>query len=211
VGKHEVSYPRVHRDHYPTPQWVVEALAAHVDLTGLTIWEPAAGNGRMAEALKQAGAARVYCSDVASYGYPLDAIADFLGCAESPLRCDMIVTNPPFGQRGKTAEAFIEAGLRQIPSGASLALLLPADFDSAKTRMRFFAGCRHFAAKIILTRRVVWFERPDGKRENPKENTAWFVWTRTALQWLRYPVILYAANSGTAWGTAWEKTAPHAV
>ena len=56
--------------------------------------------------------------------------------------------------------AFIEAGLRQLPIGAILALLLPCDFDSGKTRARYFRDCPHFVGKIVLTQRVVWFH-PD--------------------------------------------------
>jgi hypothetical protein len=73
-----------------------------------------------------------------------------------------------------------------------LALLLPCDFDSAKTRARYFRDCPHFIGKIILTKRVVWFQRSDGIREAPKENSAWFLWRRCVLRVRRSPVILYA-------------------
>ena len=128
--------------------------------------------------------ATVFGSDVAEYGYPLDAIYDFTS-AHDPVsvgRYDLTVTNPPFGERGKLAEAFIAAGLRRIYSGGSLCLLLPVDFDSAVTRRRFFCNCPLFVAKIVLVRRIVWFERCDGIRAAPKENSAWFVWERRALR-----------------------------
>ena len=47
MGKHENGYVRVDKDFYPTPAWVVEALAEHVDLRGRTVWEPACGDGRL--------------------------------------------------------------------------------------------------------------------------------------------------------------------
>jgi len=197
MGKHETSYPRVDRDHYPTPPWVVAALAEHVNLTGHDVWEPATGSGRMAEALKAAGAARVYCTDIVEYGYPLDALFDFV----SPQRLNLAqpfdtITNPAFGPRGKTAEAFIAAGLRRRSRGGVLALLLPADFDSATTRSRFFRDCSLFAAKIVLTRRIVWFSHSNPKKERPKENSAWFVWSEPDLLRVRRPIILYAPNGG---------------
>ena len=68
MGKHETGYARVERDLYPTPHWVVSALAEHVDLRGLTVWEPACGDGRMAEALRLQGCARVYTSDIVNRG-----------------------------------------------------------------------------------------------------------------------------------------------
>jgi hypothetical protein len=173
VGKHETGFARVERDFYPTPNWVIEALAEHIDLAGMRVWEPACGNGQMAEALKASGAS-VYSSDVEDHGYAgLDAVLDFAaGQHPNTARFSGIVTNPPFGARGKLAEQFIAVGLQQITAYGFMALLLPADFDSAKTRTRFFAGCPHFAGKIILTRRIVWFANPNKQRENPKENTA---------------------------------------
>lgn len=187
MGKHETSYLRVDRDHYPTPAWPIAALAEHVDLAGHDIWECAAGSGQMAEALKSVGAAHVYCTDIAEYGYPLDALFDFVSrqCLDLPEPHDTI-SNPPFGLRGRTAEAFIEAGLRRMSRGE------PADFDSAKTRVRFFGDCPAFLAKIVLTKRIVWFERSDGIREAPKENSAWYLWSQPDALRIRRPIILYA-------------------
>jgi hypothetical protein len=193
MGKHETSYARVERDLYPTRErWVTEALLAHVDLAGRSVWEPAAGKGDMAEVLKADGA-DVHCSDIAAYGYPLDAVCDFTR-ATAPRRFDAIVTNPPGGPRNTLAETFVETGLHHIADGGLLALLLPADFDCAGSRRRFFADCPLFRAKLVLTRRIVWFVRPDGKREAPKENHAWFVWERTALRVRVPPLTLYAPN-----------------
>ena len=138
MGKHETGYARVERDLCPTPNWVVSALAEHVDLRGLTVWEPACGDGRMAEALRLQGCARVYTSDIVDRGTGQDEVLDFLSAHMPKLaRFDMSATNPPFGQGGRQATAFIEVGLRRLPVGATLALLLPCDFDSAKTRALF--------------------------------------------------------------------------
>jgi hypothetical protein len=192
MGKHEVGYARVVRDFYPTRErWVTEALLTYVDLVGMTAWEPAAGAGDIAEVLKEAGAS-VWCSDIAEYCYPLDEVRDFLsGEHETPF--DAIITNPPQGPRNTTGEAFIAAGLRHIDRfGGLLALLLPADFDSAQRRRGLFAECTLFAAKVVLTRRIVWFERTDGVRAAPKENHAWFIWQRTPLRLRTTPAVLYA-------------------
>ena len=194
MGKHG-SYPRVDGDHYPTPDWAIAALAEHVDLAGQLIWEPACGAGRMAEALKAAGAT-VYCSDVESRGLPLDALIDFTLASTAPNGFNgtiRIISNPAFGRQGKIAERFIEAGLRLIGGGGFLALLLAADFDSGKTRARFFRDCPLFAGKIVLTRRIVWFANPDPKRERPKENHCWFLWAspfKISKRWLYRPRTL---------------------
>jgi hypothetical protein len=194
MGKHGNEYERVARDLYPTPPWPVDALGEHVNLRGRALWEFAAGTGAMVAALKAAGAASVYASGIVNHGYSgLDEVFDFLSTRESPAaRFDGLVTNPPYGSRGQLAEAFIEAGLRRLPSGGFLALLLPHDFDAAKSRVSFFQKCPLYTAKIVLTRRIVWFERHDGKREAPKENSAFFIWSRGFLLTRQPPVVLYA-------------------
>ena len=65
MGKHGDDYARVERDDYPTPAWVIGALAEHFRLRGRITWEMACGKeGRMSEALKAAGCARVYSTDI---------------------------------------------------------------------------------------------------------------------------------------------------
>src|SRR5262245_27192736 len=132
MGKHETGYARVERDNYPTPAWVIDALAEHVDLRGRIVWEPACGDGRMSKALEAAGCVRVYSTDIVNGYVGQDRVLDFLlGRIPDLPRCDGGVTNPPFGLRGKLAEAFIERGLQLIASGywGFYALLLPHDFD----------------------------------------------------------------------------------
>jgi predicted RNA methylase len=197
MGKHDSGYARVERDYYPTPGWVVEALAEYVDLEGRDVWECACGDGRMAEALKRLGA-RVYATDIEDRGYAgLSALRDFIAVPEKYPRDPRIITNPPLGDRHAKAKlglAFIDAGLHyvKIARRGLLALLLPADFDSYASRRHLFADCNAFAAKIVLTKRIVWYERHDGEREAPKENHAWFVWRLPRPT--EYPMILYAPS-----------------
>ena len=113
-----------------------------------------------------------------------DTQYDFLapGLPSGLCQYDGIVTNPPWGQGNRLATAFIETGLSRISSyGGFLALLLPTDFDSARTRLHLFHDPR-FIAQISLTSRPIWFERTDGVKAAPKENCAWFVWSRPVLR-----------------------------
>ncbi len=68
MGKHETGYARVERDNYPTPAWVIDALAEHVHLRDRIVWECACGDGYMAEALRAAGCAQVYSTDIVANG-----------------------------------------------------------------------------------------------------------------------------------------------
>jgi hypothetical protein len=206
MGKHG-AMPRVERDFYPTPAWVVEALAEHVELAGKNIWEPACGDGRMAEALKALGAAGVHATDIADYGFPGTRRLDFLTATSAPPGIDAIITNPPFGSQAKLAVKFAETGLRQIIGDAVLALLLPIDFDCGVTRRHLFADCSAFAGKIILLDRIVWFANPDPSKAAPKENHAWFLWTHAPHDGAR---IMYA-NTRRPKRAHLTERAPHAV
>src|SRR5262249_18518343 len=132
MGKHETGYARVPRDDYPTPAWVIDALAEHVELRGLTVWEMACGeDGRMAEALEAVGA-HVYATNIVNGYVGQDTVWDFLSEQTPPDLpcCDLGITNPPFGKRGKTAEAFIARCVQLLETSVInfAALLLPHDF-----------------------------------------------------------------------------------
>ena len=205
MGKYDSGYARVPQEFYPTPEWVTETLADYVELKGRRVWEPACGDGRMAEALKRAGA-QVYASDIEDCGYAgLNERLDFTSLQRPKIALlePRIITNPPYAYPGershRLATGFIAAGLHHIRRGGRglLALLLPIGFDSLPTRCHLFADCPDFAAKIVLTERIVWFERDDGRREDPKENHAWFLWQRPR-QIEGPPVLLYDTARGGA-------------
>lgn len=185
-------FSRVSADLYQTPFWVVGALAEHINLNGLSIWEPACGGGQMVRALEQFGA-QVFASDLHEHGFEDQDMAVDFTAGDMPrfVYFQHIVTNPPYGPQGRTANAFIERGLERLPPGGVLALLLPVDFDSAKTRAKYFGDCPDFSAKIILRRRIAWFE-PEPGQAGPSANHAWFVWERRHIRAARAPVMLYA-------------------
>lgn len=193
MGKHGTEYARIERDLYPTaPSWPVAALAEHVELRGKNIWEMACGEGCMARSLRAEGA-RVFESDIFDYGHGQNAVFDFLspGAPAGLPPSDLLVSNPAFGIQGRTAVAFIERALQRLPVGGTLALLLPCDFNSGRTRAPLFAGCPYFAGKIVLTRRIKWFENLTKPNMSPKENSAWFLWQQAKRQ-SSSPVLLYA-------------------
>ena len=159
-------YDRKPRDLYETSEWVSQALLPHVP-TGNVIWEPACASGKMATVIKAD-----YATDlVTTFG---TSGVDFLAT-----RLDVvpyttaIITNPPFN---RAAERFIRHSLDLMsPVRGFVAMLLPVDFDSAKTRRDIFGNCPAFYKKLVLTSRIVWFEKDDGT-DNPSANHAWFIW-----------------------------------
>ena len=160
MSQRESGYERKARDAYETPAWTTEALMPHIGAR-LHVWEPAAGSGKMVRALCDAGHV-VKASDIMEG-------QDFLQ-TKSIFNVDAIVTNPPYSH----ARAFIEHVLRLMkPSRGLVAMLLRCDYDHASTRQHLFGNCSAFAKKLILTKRIVWF---DGPKVAPSFNHAWFVW-----------------------------------
>jgi hypothetical protein len=168
-------YERRPNENYPTQAWVAKIIADHLRVREQvrTIWEPAAGNGQLAAALKDSGFGVVATTD------------DFLSYMAPPAASiDAICTNPPYGddRRGFLACEFIRHSLTLVPV---VAMLLRVDFDSGKTRKALFRDCPAFAGKIVLLDRIKWFDGPS----SPSDNHAWFVWNR-AQKWA--PWIAYA-------------------
>ncbi|EJN14712.1 putative transcriptional regulator [Bradyrhizobium sp. YR681] len=120
-------------DFFPTPPWATRALIEEIlipyfdtydnasDGSGrqferLRIWEPACGEGHMAEVLRE------YCPDVLAtdifdYGYG-DRVLDFLSELEADGEDrDFIVTNPPFNEKG---EAFVLQALKRAHVGVAM-------------------------------------------------------------------------------------------
>lgn len=174
-------YERQPRDLYETPEWVTRALLRSrlVPFYKLQWWEPACASGKIAKEVNA-----VFASDlVTSYG----ATMDFLSSTEKniPYVVNAIITNPPFN---KMAEKFIRHGLRFMEHGriVFMAMLLPIDFDSGKTRRDMFGNCVYFAGKGVLTSRIVFIDKPGA---SPTTNHAWYTWSLDKE--FEYPIIQY--------------------
>ena len=76
MGKHNQIYPPVERDLYPTPAWVTDILARHLNLNGARVWEFACGRHDMVLPMRRHGAI-VYATDIVDYGDGQDEVMDF--------------------------------------------------------------------------------------------------------------------------------------
>ena len=150
-------------DFYPTPPDVTHALMKFLDLAPCTIWEPACGDGAMAEVLKQY-AHTVLCSDLRETGYGEGGV-DFL---TERRECGAIITNPPFN----VSEDFIRHAL---PQADVVAMVLKSQYWHAKKRTALFT--EHPPAWALP---LTW--RPDfmgGERGGaPTMEVHWTVWVR---------------------------------
>lgn len=174
-------YPRRKNDDYPTPPEVLDTLFDNVEL-GPRIWDPACGRlKRVITAARRHGLS-AGGSDIIFKG---GNSSNFLNMVNGSLAANDVVTNPPFGdRRGSLALHFIEKALEVTQAYHSRsALLLPIDFDSAKTRQHVFQHPA-FALKLVLLDRIKWFNGQSGAT-----NFAWYIW-----DWKHKgpPVIWYA-------------------
>lgn len=160
MSQRDSGYERKERDLYETPEWVTLALVPHLKTNDCVVWEPACGSGKMVRALLKAG------FDVS--GTDIDSGRDFL-TQPAPRRFRAIITNPPY----ELATEFIHRAIMMIPAHGFVAMLLRTDFDHARTRRDLFGEHPYFAKKVVLTKRIKWFEDSKGQ---PSFNHAWFIW-----------------------------------
>lgn len=114
-------------DYFPTPPWATRALVEHViqrswNLSSLrtqSAWEPACGEGHIAEVLTEYFG-DVVATDIHGYGY--GAVSDFL--TDAPpfgFEADWIITNPPFAEK---AEQFVVKAIERARIGVAMFLRL---------------------------------------------------------------------------------------
>lgn len=190
MSQRNSGYERQPDDLYQTPAWVTRALRPHIPLRVGSVWECAAGDGKMSRALEECGF-NVYSTDI-NAEVPLNFLTAFpFGIKETVV--DAIITNPPY----KLARQFIENALHLTKDQRGVvAMLLRIDFDSAATRKNLFGDNLAWTRKVVLTKRIAWFEEEDAEKRargekvsSPSFNHAWYIW-----DWRndREPTIAYA-------------------
>lgn len=192
-------FERRENDSYWTEPWVTAALLGAVKIRG-PVWEPACGRGDMVEVLRERGLT-VIGSDIVDHGCSGSFNYDFLSGALVSLPATLwpraIISNPPYGLRGRTAEAFCWRALEFMkPMGGQVAMLLRHSFDPAARRNDLFDPlCSPFACKVTLTKRPRWdwWER-DKPLASPLHNFSWAVWD---YAWVGEPVLRRAPMART--------------
>lgn len=180
-------------DYYPTPPWATRAFMAEVLRADASphlfanVWEPACGEGHMAEVLREFSP-NVIASDVHDYGrgYKVGSfVGDGLDVIPRPPRCHWVITNPPFN----LAVEFAQRAIREADVG--VALLLRSAWSEGMERYRelFERNPPDLIAQYCERVPMV------AGRYDPQASSAtaysWFVWVgpaqvgRTVFQWIK--------------------------
>jgi hypothetical protein len=140
----------------------------------------------------------VVSTDIADRGFGTSGI-DFLACRQVPEGCRSLVTNPPYGDSG------LHAGQSRSPTAMLSflrhALMLTASVQgqlALLVRLQWIAGQRAaevmsaapFTAVIVLTRRILWFERGEDTKL-AQHHHAWVVFDHAHPPG-QPPAMLYA-------------------
>jgi hypothetical protein len=176
-------------DFFCTPPWATRALCKHVLFASggsfpmpLSAWEPAAGEGHMAEVLMEYFQ-QVRASDVFDYGCGYE-VGSFVGCGPDVATVlsvpDWIITNPPFNLA-------CEFALRAISiARAGVALLVRSAWSEGGDRYRDLFSKHPPALIAQFAERVPMVKG----RWNPDASSAtayaWFVWRAPATGETRF-------------------------
>ena len=155
-------------DFYRTPPEGTRRLM-NVEMFPGNVWEPACGDGSMAEELKRDRNSTVYSSDLADRGYGVRPF-NFLTDKPPGFRIDHIVTNPPFTH----VQEFVERALSYKPK--KVAILARVLWLEGVARSKFFqstplARVWVFAGRINIPR-----NGEDMGKQKGMIAYAWYVW-----------------------------------
>ena len=193
---HVSGYQRAGHDFYATPAWVTEALLRHVRFRG-RVWEPCCGDGAMSSVLAGHGY-DVFSTDLVDRGFGEPGV-DFLTSHAVPSGCRSIVTNPPYGDSGSHTEqsrsptamlTFLRHAMMLTRSvQGQLALLVRLQWIAGR-RVAEVMSAGPFAAVIVLTRRIRWFDLGEFTK-NAQHHHAWVVFDHAHPDG-QPPAMLYA-------------------
>jgi hypothetical protein len=153
---------------WPTPPCLTWALVTRVlpYLPPGPVWECAAGDGRLADAMRAAGRI-VLASDILPRGPDIEC-RDFLH--EDPPQLGLIaVTNSPFA---KHLTRFMRRGLQLLDLGQIAGLVLLMRHDAFQAAERVYMVNRAVWREHCVWR-AVWIE---GSRGNPRWTCEWVTW-----------------------------------
>lgn len=150
------------RDRCQTPPYALDPIIPYLNKEW-TIWEPAVGEGYLANGLMESGF-EVVGTDIVFSTEEDDQ--DFLTCDIPDV--DAIVTNPPYSIKYKWIARCYEIGL-------PFALLIPTDTIGNKSAQKYF---RKYGVELMVLNKRVNFKMPEKGWEGAGAffSTSWYCW-----------------------------------
>ena len=179
-------HDREQDDFYATDPKAIDCLLS-VETPSPFVWECAAGQGHLAERLKQNGY-KVFASDLVDRGYAIDKKQDFLLCENLPPGyedCD-VVTNPPY----KLAQEFVLKALELVKPGRKVYMFLKLLFLEGKARYAELFRKYPPRTVYVFSERIMCAMNADFDQYSASATCyAWFVWEKgnygtTEIKWL---------------------------
>lgn len=165
-------------DRCQTPAYALDPLLPYLK-PGWVIWEPAAGEGNLARALRGLGFV-VVASDLL-----IEDIGDDVEGGRNlfhwqPQHFDAIVTNPPYSVK-------FDVYRRCYELGRPFALLLPVEALGVGAAQRLYK--KHGHEQLLLDKRINFKMPQRGWQSGEWKSTAWFPTFWSCWQMLSEPVL----------------------
>lgn len=180
---------REENDYYATDPIAIDKLLS-VEVPSNYIWECAAGEGHLAERLRERGFG-IFTSDIIQRNYELDNKQDFLELIPSFVGnhdCD-ILTNPPY----KYAKEFVLKALELIGNEHKVFMFLKLTFLEGKTRYKDLFSKYPPKTIYVFSERVMCAKNGEFKKMKAGGGSAvayaWYVWQKgwtgkTTIEWI---------------------------
>nr|DAD87039.1 MAG TPA: adenine-specific methyltransferase [Myoviridae sp. ctRRy11] len=155
------------------------------------IWECAAGEGHLAEKLKEFGF-EVTTSDIIERQYKLDFTQDFLQMSQCGLGTNEeydILTNPPY----KYAKEFVLKALESVNNGRKVYMFLKLTFLEGKARYKELFSKYPPKKVYVFSERVLCAKNAEFQKMKDGGGSAvayaWYVWEKgyqgkTEIEWI---------------------------
>lgn len=172
-------------DFYATSPIAIDKLLT-VERPNISIWEICAGDGHLAQRLKEYGYA-VTTSDIVQRDYPLDFVEDFFTHKEK--FTGDILTNPAYNK----AKEFVLHALNLVNNGNKVYMFLKLTFLEGKARYKDLFSKYPPKVIYVFSERVLCAKNGDFEGMKAGGGSAvayaWFVWQKgfkgdTIVKWL---------------------------
>ena len=162
-------------DLFDTPPIALGPLFAHEPLLAgvTTVAEPFCGKGNLVIAMRARGLT-VIASDICDRNCPDSTVLDFRAMTTRPLGCDVLLSNPPYGDAMDYLEHAWALRFRVV------VFLLPPSFLCTADRYERLHKPGHLRRVHVLAERLQGMHDANytGKKASQSQLHAWFVFDR---------------------------------